>query len=101
MQESGGVESAVFAGRQGIAHDTQPGTVCLRVLLKNLDDVHEQPMKFANILGEFHSLQNELLVAVLIVIDEQADHGPISYFLLKLIQGELPDKRMGILLQGT
>jgi len=36
QQKSGGVKPAGLARRQGVADDGQPGTVGLRVLLKNL-----------------------------------------------------------------
>src|SRR5437016_1978656 len=49
-QEPGGVEPAVFAGGQGVADDAPPGTVGPRVLLHNLDDIHQEPMKFAHIV---------------------------------------------------
>src|SRR5207248_2759522 len=40
-QEPGGVEPAVLARGRGVGDDPQPGTVGVRVGLKNLDHVHQ------------------------------------------------------------
>jgi hypothetical protein len=67
---------------------------------EHLDSIHEQPVKLIFIVWQLDGFENSLLVAVLVILDEESNDGASDGPLAQFPESELSDRRMRVLRQN-